>query len=257
MNVPDGGSVQFRIDARKENENSSKNGQAGVYFVHRQYSYDGLAGSPGNENDTKWFDGKGDLANGKHGYYTYRDYSLNNITQDTIIDAELWTYWYDPNRPNNAKTDEFIKNITVTSNGATHPIDPIIETVESIVPVGDPVDISADNNWSHTWDNLPQKDEKGNPYTYYVRELPVANYDASYPNDAESETTGDGKTVYKVENNESITITNTHRMKDAEIPVEKRWGADVTNQADKVVYIVLCDEDGNPILKMDRRHCWN
>ena len=53
-------------------------------------------------------------------------------------------------------------------------------------PYGDPVTITATNDWSHTFTNLPLTgtDESGNTvnYYYYVVETPVTNYDVSYDN---------------------------------------------------------------------------
>lgn len=55
-------------------------------------------------------------------------------------------------------------------------------------PYGDPVTITATNDWSHTFTNLPLTgtDENGNTvnYYYYVVETPVTNYDVSYDNNS-------------------------------------------------------------------------
>lgn len=55
-------------------------------------------------------------------------------------------------------------------------------------PYGDPVTITATDNWSHTFTNLPLTgtDESGNTvnYYYYVVETPVTNYDVSYGNNS-------------------------------------------------------------------------
>lgn len=55
-------------------------------------------------------------------------------------------------------------------------------------PYGDPVTITATNDWSHTFTNLPLTgtDESGNTvnYYYYVVETPVTNYDVSYDNNS-------------------------------------------------------------------------
>ena len=46
---------------------------------------------------------------------------------------------------------------------------------------GAEVTLSAENNWSHTWENLPKEDEN-NPYTYTVVETPVDGFETSYGN---------------------------------------------------------------------------
>ena len=44
------------------------------------------------------------------------------------------------------------------------------------------VTLSAENNWSYTWKNLPKEDDKNNPYTYTVVETPVDGFETSYGN---------------------------------------------------------------------------
>ncbi|MCI6937716.1 MAG: LPXTG cell wall anchor domain-containing protein [Clostridiales bacterium] len=55
-------------------------------------------------------------------------------------------------------------------------------------PYGAPVTITATDDWSHTFTNLPLTgtDENGNTvnYYYYVVETPVTNYDVSYDNNS-------------------------------------------------------------------------
>lgn len=46
---------------------------------------------------------------------------------------------------------------------------------------GAEVTLSAENNWSYTWENLP-KDDENNPYTYTVVETPVDGFETSYGN---------------------------------------------------------------------------
>ena len=47
---------------------------------------------------------------------------------------------------------------------------------------GAEVTLSAENNWIHTWKNLPKEDDKNHPYTYTVVETPVDGFETSYEN---------------------------------------------------------------------------
>lgn len=75
---------------------------------------------------------------------------------------------------------------------------------------GEPVEgktatLSAANQWTWSWNDLPEKDASGAVITYSVRETPVKGYEASY--DAE---TG--------------VLTNTHTPETIEkLVVEKKW----------------------------------
>ncbi len=44
------------------------------------------------------------------------------------------------------------------------------------------VTLSAENNWSYTWKNLPKEDDENHPYTYTVVETPVDGFETSYRN---------------------------------------------------------------------------
>lgn len=47
---------------------------------------------------------------------------------------------------------------------------------------GAEVTLSAENNWSYTWENLPKEDDENDPYTYTVVETPVDGFETSYGN---------------------------------------------------------------------------
>ena len=47
---------------------------------------------------------------------------------------------------------------------------------------GAEVTLSAENNWSYAWENLPKEDGENNPYTYTVVETPVDGFETSYGN---------------------------------------------------------------------------
>lgn len=72
---------------------------------------------------------------------------------------------------------------------------------------GNPVELSADNSWSHKWDNLPVKDESGNVIEYKVKELTqVAGYDSTVTGSAAG----------------GFTIVNKHKP-EVEISIAKVW----------------------------------
>ena len=64
----------------------------------------------------------------------------------------------------------------------SHPESVTVTLLQNGERYGEPVVLSAENNWSHTWENLPKKDDKNNPYTYTVVETPVDGFETSYEN---------------------------------------------------------------------------
>ena len=63
-----------------------------------------------------------------------------------------------------------------------HPESVTVTLLQNGERYGEPVTLSAENNWSHTWENLPKEDDKNNPYTYTVVETPVDGFETSYEN---------------------------------------------------------------------------
>ena len=69
----------------------------------------------------------------------------------------------------------FNDNVSITHD------EPEIETNKK--PVGDPVTLTNDNGWSHTWNNLTSKLDTGEDYYYTVEEVDVpSGYQVSYTN---------------------------------------------------------------------------
>ena len=64
----------------------------------------------------------------------------------------------------------------------SHPESVTVTLLQNGERYGEPVVLSAENNWSHTWKNLPKEDDKNNPYTYTVVETPVDGFETSYEN---------------------------------------------------------------------------
>ena len=48
------------------------------------------------------------------------------------------------------------------------------------VQYGDPVTLTADTNWTYTWEQLPKEDAQGDPVTYTIVETPITGWEASY-----------------------------------------------------------------------------
>ena len=63
-----------------------------------------------------------------------------------------------------------------------HPESVTVTLLQNGERYGEPVVLSAENNWSHTWKNLPKENDENNPYTYTVVETPVDGFETSYEN---------------------------------------------------------------------------
>ncbi len=88
------------------------------------------------------------------------------------------------------------------------------------VALGDEVELSADNGWTYTWNDLVKVDGYSNQYTYSVKETGVpAGYSSAQGND--------GNTWH---------VTNT-RKATASVSVEKKWsGASDSEIPDEVTF---------------------
>lgn len=124
--------------------------------------------------------------------------SLKSIAEDTTVLVHVTTV---PNAPNG-----------LTSKSWSDPQKTIDQS--SLTAIGDPVDVSASNNWQANWDNLQEVDSEGHTYCYTVKEL---GYTAG--NGAYTAADSDGQLpAYNVSytNNEgiqtgAITVTNTSK----------------------------------------------
>ena len=105
--------------------------------------------------------------------------------------------------------------LTLSAPTATSPVS--VQLLESTKgkkqsPVGDPVVLNAENDWSHTFKGLPEtKDVYGNgnmvPIVYSFKELGVAGFEITVDGDAK----------------DGFTVTNTQVPVTTEVPVEKVW----------------------------------
>lgn len=123
---------------------------------------------------------------------------LKSITKDTVVRVHVTNKGNCPN--------------SLTSKSWSDPRKTIDQS--SLTAIGDPVDVSASNNWQANWDNLQEVDSEGHTYCYTVKEL---GYTAG--NGAYTAADSDGQLpAYNVSytNNEgiqtgAITVTNTSK----------------------------------------------
>ena len=105
-------------------------------------------------------------------------------------------------------------------------------------PLGDPVELSEANNWTHTWTGLFMK-EAGKDVAYAVEEVSV-------PKGYEASAAGDAKAGY--------TLTNAHEPETVSVPVEKRW---VGGEGGEVTVRLLADgKDAGRSLKLNEGNGW-
>ena len=105
-------------------------------------------------------------------------------------------------------------------------------------PLGDPVELSEANGWTHTWTGLFMK-EAGKDVAYTVKE-------ASVPKGYEASVAGDAKAGY--------TLTNAHEPETVSVPVEKKW---VGGEGGEVTVRLLADgKDAGKALKLDAGNNW-
>ena len=105
-------------------------------------------------------------------------------------------------------------------------------------PLGDPVELSEANSWTHTWTGLFMK-EAGKDVAYTVKE-------ASVPKGYEASVAGDAKAGY--------TLTNAHEPETVSVPVEKKW---VGGEGGEVTVRLLADgKDAGKALKLDAGNNW-
>ena len=105
-------------------------------------------------------------------------------------------------------------------------------------PLGDPVELSEANGWTHTWTGLFMK-EAGKDVAYTVREVSV-------PKGYEASAAGDAKAGY--------TLTNAHEPETVSVPVEKKW---VGGEGGEVTVRLLADgKDAGKALKLNAGNNW-
>ena len=106
--------------------------------------------------------------------------------------------------------------------------------------VVDTVDLSADNNWSYVFENLPKFDEEGAAIEYTVDEVEVDGYTTEITGDAE----------------EGFTVTNT-RTGVIELVIEKLWEKDeADSRPDSIVVDVFQNGDLMTTIEISEANDW-
>ncbi len=230
--VVDGGSVTFKVDASADNNNSDA-------IANMTITSGNAIIVDSQSSGELWF------SDGQH--YQISTYSIANIKSDIEILVECKSYY-------TTKFNTTVQWLDTTSTDSESTSSEPTTTTElvsqGILPYGAPITLSADNSWTYNWSDLPAADGNGGTYSYYMKEISLEGYDTAYTPSI-SATASDGSTVYQVNDGEKITITNTIQTHEESMPVEKKWGAGITNQSDKTVYIALCDSNGTPVLDSD------
>ena len=170
--------------------------------------------------ETNWtytFDNLPKYANGKEIKYTVKektvdgyettvkDFNITNKHTPETVSYKVTKVWNDNNNQDGIRP----KSITVKlyKNG----------TLEKTVT------ISAANNWTYTFENLPKYYDEGKPVIYEIVEDEVKGYTSNVSQDKE---TSKDKKEY------NGTITNTHNVAKKNIKVTKTW-VDNNNKINK------------------------
>ena len=134
---------------------------------------------------------------GKNGAFAY---TLTNTHEAGKTSVKVTKAWNDNNNQDGKRPDTV--QVQLYANGEKS---------------GEPVTLSADKNWTYTWENLAKK-ANGKDIAYTVEEVTeVAGYTSSAA-------TGSAK--------DGFVITNTHKPETVSIPVGKVW-SDSDNQDGK------------------------
>ncbi|MEG1173530.1 Cna B-type domain-containing protein [Carnobacterium sp.] len=112
-----------------------------------------------------------------------------------------------------------------------------VELFSNGVTTGRSVKLTANQNWTSAFTNLPEYDENGQEINYTLKEIQQENYDATI--------TGSAK--------EGFTVTNTNNEKMT-IPVKKEWFGPV---GEKVIIRLLADGvDTSKSLELTSQKNW-
>lgn len=174
------------------------------YFVGQKYALESVTGV-----DDWTFEGWYDSYDETNGFGS-------KVTGEQTMDSSDVTYY---GKWTKEEQQPETISITVKKSWDTNDSESVVTPNEISVQLtqngedyGDPVQLSAANNWMHIFNNLPKVDGEGNPYTYSVKEL--SDLEAK---DADGNVIGTWKPSI-VPTDGKITITNT--FEEAEQPEE-------------------------------------
>jgi len=124
------------------------------------------------------------------------NYTITNTHAPAVISIDVTKEWEDADNVDNIQ-----------------PIEVVVQLYADEVAIGEPVTLSAANEWKHEWTNLTKYKvgAEGQLVTYEVKEINVPEYYEA----------GIEKNVTETTN--SFTITNTHEPFETEVTVTKEW----------------------------------
>ena len=172
-------------------------------------------------------------ADGHEIVYTVTEDAVPNYA--TTIDGTNVTNSYTPGRTSVTATKAWDD---ANDQDGIRPDSIQLQLYANGAPSGDPVTLSADNQWTHTWTNLFQK-EGGQDIAYTVAEVGVpSGYEVTVAGDAAS----------------GFTVTNAHVPETVSIPVTKKW---VGGKGGSVTIHLLADGvDTGKTLTLDASGNW-
>ena len=176
---------------------------------------------------------KHDPADGHEYAYTVTEEAVPNY--ETAVDGTDITNSYTP-----GKTSVTVAKAWADANDrdGLRPASVKAQLYADGRPLGDPVELSEANGWTHTWTGLFMK-EAGKDVAYTVEEVSV-------PKGYEASVAGDAKAGY--------TLTNAHEPETVSVPVAKRW---VGGEGGEVTVRLLADgKDAGKALKLNAGNNW-
>ena len=176
---------------------------------------------------------KYDPADGHEYAYTVTEEAVPNYA--TAVDGADITNSYTPGRTSVTVTKAWAD---ANNQDGMRPSSVKAQLYADGRPLGDPVELSEANGWTHTWTGLFMK-EAGKDVAYTVKEVSV-------PKGYEASAAGDAKAGY--------TLTNAHEPETVSVPVEKKW---VGGEGGEVTVRLLADgKDAGKALKLNAGNGW-
>ncbi len=140
-------------------------------------------------------------------HYIHQDYTKVGLEPYNVVVKKQWD---DDNNRDGLRTGSV--TVQLMQNGKAY---------------GDPVELSASNDWTHTFSYLPRTDAQGAPYTYTVAETNTPNGYTYTPS-----ITMNGGTM-------NVAAINKHTPATVDVAGSKTWSGDNPQQRPSVVKLWL------------------
>ncbi|NLD88293.1 MAG: Cna B-type domain-containing protein, partial [Clostridiales bacterium] len=159
--------------------------------------------------------------------YTIEEVSVPGYSSAVSLEGNNFTI-------TNTRTGFRVIKNWVGDTAADRPSSIEVQLYQNGSPYGDPAQLTAANNWSYIWENLPVNDVNGDPYTYTVGEISAP--EGYYCTCSEY-----------VPENDRWEITNS-KIEMTSVSAEKRW-AQGTQPTDSVTLQLKADgqDYGTPV----------